>query len=86
MQGELQLHLKKLDERTHKDYSDMLREFTERSAGLTDVFRNENEKQNKEFEYLELQGNILGEEHQKMNQVSIDIGQRTGEMENRVGV
>jgi len=39
----------------------MLREFTERSTGLTDIFRNENEKQNKEFEYLELQGNILNE-------------------------
>jgi hypothetical protein len=39
----------------------MLRELTERSTGLTDIFRNENEKQNKEFEYLELQGNILNE-------------------------
>ena len=39
----------------------MLKEFTERSAGLTDIFRNENEKQGKEFEYLELQGNILTE-------------------------
>ncbi len=64
----------------------MLREFTEKSASLTDVFRNENEKQGKEFEYLELQGNILTEEHQKMNQISIDIGQRTNDMENRVGV
>ena len=64
----------------------MLREFTEKSAALTDVFRNENDKQGKEFEYLELQGNILTEEHQKMNQISIDIGQRTNDMENRVGV
>lgn len=64
----------------------MLREFTEKSAALTDVFRNQNEKQSKEFEYLELQGSILTEEHQKMNQISIDIGQHTNEMENRVGV
>lgn len=78
--------MKKLDEKAHKDYNEMLREFTEKSAALTDVFRNENDKQGKEFEYLELQGNILTEEHQKMNQISIDIGQRTNDMENRVGV
>jgi hypothetical protein len=64
----------------------MLREFTEKSATLTDAFRNENDKQGKEFEYLELQGNILTDEHQKMNQISIDIGQRTNDMENRVGM
>jgi hypothetical protein len=64
----------------------MLREFTDKSAGLTDAFRNDNEKQSKEFEYLELQGGILTDEHQKMNQISVDIGQRTNEMENRVGV
>lgn len=86
LQGELTLQLKKLDEKTHRDFEEMLREITLKSGQLTDVYRNENEKQNKEFEYLEMQGSILGEEHQKMNQISQEIGGRTNEMENRVGV
>lgn len=86
LQGELTLQLKKLDEKTHRDFEEMLREITLKSGQLTDVYRNENEKQNKEFEYLEMQGGILGEEHQKMNQISQEIGGRTNEMENRVGV
>lgn len=41
--------MKKLDDRTHRDYQELLAEITEKAAQLTDVFRNENEKQNKEF-------------------------------------
>jgi phosphate uptake regulator len=49
LQGELQLQLKKLDEKTHRDYNEMLREITEKAGQLTNVYKNENEKQNKEF-------------------------------------
>jgi hypothetical protein len=33
-----------------------------------------------------MQGNILSEEHQQMNHISIEIGGRTNEVEGKVGV
>ena len=39
----------------------MLDDTTFRAAQLTDIFKNENSKQSKEFEYMELQGNVLTE-------------------------
>mgnify|MGYP006897128107 CR=1 FL=1 len=55
--------MKKLDEKTHKDFEDMLQETTLHANQLSDTFKNENYKQNKEFEYMELQGSVLTEEH-----------------------
>lgn len=64
----------------------MLYEISSRTLQLTENFRTENERQNKQLDYMEMQSNILTEEHQKLNDVSLDINVRTGGMETRVGV
>jgi hypothetical protein len=64
----------------------MLTETTNRAAQLSDVFKNENTKQSKEFDYLELQGNSLTDDHEKMKEISQELSGRTNEMEKRVGV
>lgn len=44
-QSELQLQLKKLDQKVHKDFNEMLSEITSKSSQLTNAYRNENDKQ-----------------------------------------
>jgi len=63
----------------------MLGETTERSTVLTNAFRHENDRQSKEFEYIELQNSVLTEEHQKMHEVSNELSSRTNDLENKVG-
>ncbi len=46
-QSELELQLKKLNDKVHKEFNEMLNETTSRSSQLTNAYRNENEKQGK---------------------------------------
>ena len=85
-QSELQIQLKKLDEKTHKDFQQMLQQTTVHASQLTDTFKNQNYKQGKEFEYMQLQTNTLNEEHDKLREISQEIGGRSNEMEKKVGV
>ena len=86
MQSELEIQVKKLNEKTHKDFEEMLREATERAAQLTDVFKSDNEKQGKEFHFIEMQADSLTEDHHKMKEASSEMGLRTSEIETKVGV
>ena len=64
----------------------MLQDATARSSQLTEAFRVENSRQCKEFEYQELQGGVLVDEHTKLKEIGQEISSRTNEMEKKVGV
>ena len=53
---------------------------------LTDQFKGDSNAQNKEFDYLELQNNILHDEHDKLNELSNGVMGRTQSVENNVGL
>ena len=59
MQSELEMQVRKLTEKTHKDFDDMLRETTERAEELAGAFRGENGKQEKEFNYMDMQNGSI---------------------------
>ena len=80
------LQLKKLDQKVHKEYTDMLADTADRACTLVDNFKTENDKQNKQFQYLEMQGVSLTEDHHKLTQINQDIGARTQIMEGTIGV
>lgn len=49
-------------------------------------YKNQADKNGKEAEYLSLQERILDEEHSKMEELSQDLGERTNELMENVGV
>ena len=57
-----------------------------RAGQLSDIFKNENTKQGKEFDYLDLQSDTTAEEHRTLKEISQEIGSRANEMEKKVGV
>ena len=50
------------------------------------MLKNDNNAQNKEFEYLELQNSNLHEEHDKLNELNSMVSSRTQDVENNVGL
>lgn len=80
------MQINKLEEKTRGDFEAMLKEIADHSAYLTETFKTGNEKQSKEFEYLELQSNILTEEHAKLHELSSGVMTRTAEVESNVGL
>ena len=64
----------------------MYKEVSDRVNYLTDQFKGDSNAQNKEFDYLELQNNILHDEHDKLNELSNGVMGRTQSVENNVGL
>ena len=86
MQSELELQVKKLTEKTQKDLNDMLKQTAERAEQLTEAFKNENSKQEKEFNFMDMQNDSIAEDHVRMKEAGSDIGGRTGDIQTKVGV
>ena len=78
--------MKKLEEQTQTDFQDMYKDVSDRVNYLTEQFKGDSNAQNKEFEYLELQKNILHDEHDKLNELSNGVMGRTQTVENNVGL
>jgi hypothetical protein len=64
----------------------MLSDIKLRCKHLGENYKNQAGKNGKEPEYLSLQERILDEEHSKMEELSQDLGERTNELMENVGL
>lgn len=75
-----------MEEHTKTEFFELNKEISERVGYLTELFKSDSNNQNKEFEYLELQNQTLHGEHDRLNELTSAVMNRTEEVENNVGL